>query len=943
MSVASADAAQLLALHNSPLCVRPPALKPLSEWFGDCDFNSVRSQPNHAPPNANTSPNQRPSQQQQTSPDNKSQALSQSLASLPVLGRSQPPARNPFANFGKFGTEELPSSLHLNGPNSPLNSSSIKGGRRLIDRDCAPHIARTDNLNIDGSRRKPNENSLGTGKERNANQRIPDDQGSADGKLNNNTTSNRRTLDRYVPDRDRDDARLRNRERERERDVERDKTRRSSINPRDGTTGDEQMNWRRPPPGTTAGQPTKRSTSYHQQQQQQANNPARANKDTPDTRDHSVREKDREKTINNNKYPQTSNSSNRNNNQQRAREKENTTSSQLPSSGSLATASRETPPISPNVSLTSHPTRRVKDGAWDSGEGKWEISKPSNGLRNDNGYGSSETDAIQTWKAEMKALEAQKKLAAAAATDSQDHSSTALKEEHRPAGGSAAAAIDTHVDKPDRDFHSNPSKQFDFTAISGTPDESGLTSSHPANENELAVLPRASRFAKFFDHNKDGSGQQPGSLLTDKGSPTKGAGSPSVDPENMARVLSMLQMSSKTSEPPSESAPTAQAHPSPFQLLNKAMPSNGQSPHYSRDAMGFAQLHGASATSPTAVHAPGMRSIHEAELGDRIQAADDHTLDHLLHHTHPSSSTPFANFAGDSPQRSSSAHPIGGLEDHLSSHSSADRFGHLSGSQSAANHPFGSQNGHGSQSVGSATNNQPFNLFTTNHPPHVKSPIDASFAALRNQAPHDPQMFQLRHMLHSVNSNSLTNIPAQQLAHDRSNDNQKLAFLSRQLHQQRLAIAGANSSVNGTSHGLQHLNSAPGPNGIVQLPSANGPHTAALNNLFLHHQQVPAHHPGILPPTVTFAGSPTGVQTGAGGGRPGPVGFGHPAPQMLPGLQHHPMQQPQPHPALGNNPNAVQQLFQIPLANLPPPPQQHNAQLDLMSLLNAGNQRRIGM
>lgn len=25
---------QLLALHNSPLCVRPPALKPLSEWFG---------------------------------------------------------------------------------------------------------------------------------------------------------------------------------------------------------------------------------------------------------------------------------------------------------------------------------------------------------------------------------------------------------------------------------------------------------------------------------------------------------------------------------------------------------------------------------------------------------------------------------------------------------------------------------------------------------------------------------------------------------------------------------------------------------------------------------------------------------------------------------------------------------------------------------------------
>ncbi|KAI9620669.1 hypothetical protein KEM48_008018 [Puccinia striiformis f. sp. tritici PST-130] len=401
--------AQLLALHNSPLCVRPAALKPLSEWFGDCDLTPLRA--------PSTNPNQRSNQQ--SSPENHSQALSQSAAGLPVLGRSQPPAKNPFANFGKFGTEDSPtnsfSSLHLNGPNSPLNNS-IKSGRRLMDRDCAPHIARTDNLNSDGSRRKLNDNPLGTAKERSANQqRIPDDQGSSDGKLNTSNNNNRRTLDRYVPDRDRDDARLRNRERERERDAERDKTRRTSLNPRDGPVGDEQMNWRRPPPGTTgtgspASNSNKRTTSYHQ-----TINPLEWPKIPlivviiP----FATKIETRRSTTSSLRHQ----SSNRNNNnQQRAREKEKETQvltqhrASFPLPASLLTPSRETPPMSPNVPLASHTTRRVKDGAWDSGEGKWEISKPSNGPRNDNGYGNSETDAIQTWKAEMKALEAQKKL-----------------------------------------------------------------------------------------------------------------------------------------------------------------------------------------------------------------------------------------------------------------------------------------------------------------------------------------------------------------------------------------------------------------------------------------------------------------------------------------------------------------------------------------------------
>jgi hypothetical protein len=143
------------------------------------------------------------------------------------------------------------------------------------------------------------------------------------------------------------------------------------------------------------------------------------------------------------------------------------------------------------------------------------------------------------------------------------------------------------------------------------------------------------------------------------------------------------------------------------------------------------------------------------------------------------------------------AHPLRSSED-SSHHAGTDHFSHLSAVQSSATNAFvPSQNGtashlNASQSIGSATN-QPFSLFTTNHPPHVKSPIDATFAGLRNQAAYDPQVFQLRHMLHSVNWNNLSNIPAQQLAHDRSTENQKLAFLSRQLHQQRMLL---NSTIN---------------------------------------------------------------------------------------------------------------------------------------------------
>jgi hypothetical protein len=363
-------------------------------------------------------------------------------------------------------------------------------------------------------------------------------------------------LDRYVPDCDRDDACLRNQERERERDVERDKTRRSSLNPRDGTTGDDQINWRRPPPGSTTGGPsvnnnsTKRSTSY------QANNLSRVNnKDTPNSRDHSAREKEREKTITS-KHPQSSNHANQNNNQQQARDKENTSSSQLASN---------TPPISPDVPLTSHASRRVKDGAWDSGEGKWEISKPSNG-QSGHGYGTSKTDAIQAWKAEMKALEAQKKLAAASslsAVDSQDDSSKAaedMREPKRP-----TTTLDTHsvaapvkgISKLDRDCQLTPrKKEFDFTAIGTSPipdehDGAGSHHHHHLNENDLVVLPRASRFAKFFDHHKDGAQQTGPTSKNDhhpgREIPTKAAGSPSADPENMACVLSMLQMSSKVS------------------------------------------------------------------------------------------------------------------------------------------------------------------------------------------------------------------------------------------------------------------------------------------------------------------------------------------------------------------------------------------------------------
>lgn len=843
-----------------------------------------------------------------------------------------------------------------------------------MDRDCAPHIGRGDNQTPESGKRRPPEASVGPAKDRVNNFKTVDDHQSSDSK-----PINRRTLDRYLPDRDRDEDRLRNRDRERERDSERDKNRRPNANPRDGTSGDDHLNWRRSA-GPVSSQPNnKRSVSDHH-----PINPSRGDKDH-DSRDHSAREKDREKGTNH--HAQASHPPNRNLNQQRVREREkeiggsNPSSSQLGSSTSVVSSSREAPPISPSVPLTSHLTKRVKDGAWDSGQGKWEISKPVPGFQSDGSFGTSETDAIQTWKAEMKALEAKKKLAAAAASS---QSASEALESHPPDVIQSSLKTDDGLEsqtlaskesvleldsKSDRDSPSNSSlpipsaadshqKPFSFLAPEIPPSVNPGGSNDSYDGNDLAVLPRASRFAKFFDHHKD-EGQQAESLLkvenlSQKHGPSKGPRSPSADPENMARVLSMLQMSSKqTLEPTPETAPTPQSNSS--SLLHKFLPSSGQSSHHNQDLAGFLQQQPPLLSSPTASLPQGVHPSLRIDLNDRTRPAHEVSLVQPTSATHPPSSSPFGAFSGNSQRRPSlqspPAHQMRGLEE-LSNHPPPEHFNTSSvGPLSATAHSF-SQTGYGnsggnlsaSHSI-AAPINQSFNLFSTNYPVHVKSPVDNGSNSLRNQNGLEPQMFQLQHLLHSSHTNNLGSVPSQHPAQDRNGDNQKLAFLTRQLHQQRLSpshvinqVNGANnlntlmslnngsstpaslqqpnnrqsanqfdqlpqnvveyqrvpivtppSLVNGTNHTLQHLNSSGGPNGVMHLPPTNTSHSS-LNNLLLnshHHQQVAPHHPGIIPQAVNFT-SPPG-HTNLGNVRPGPLNFAHQTPQMHPGLQHHPM------------------------------------------------------
>lgn len=259
----------------------------------------------------------------------------------------------------------------------------------------------------------------------------------------------------------------------------------------------------------------------------------------------------------------------------------------------------------------SGPTKRVKDGQWDSGEGKWEMSRQSNTYNpSTSGTGpTSETDAIQTWKAEMKAMDAKKKQAAAAAA-----AAAANPTQSTLANSSASAVIsspnaitqylastshtsdslsaqvgETSKDnipvsiRDDSQPTSSPTKSPHFASL--LPPSSLNAGSNVSGPNDdTTVLPRASRFAKFFDsssapqkeeydrasvfgkpppsapsyldtsspvaisrspldHQSNQSFNASGHLSEDSGKSLQR--SASADPENMARVLSMLQMSSQ--------------------------------------------------------------------------------------------------------------------------------------------------------------------------------------------------------------------------------------------------------------------------------------------------------------------------------------------------------------------------------------------------------------
>ncbi|KAH9808189.1 hypothetical protein DFH28DRAFT_1196714 [Melampsora americana] len=256
-----------------------------------------------------------------------------------------------------------------------------------------------------------------------------------------------------------------------------------------------------------------------------------------------------------------------------------------------------------DVLVSSAPSqgKRVKDGLWDLGEGKWEMSRQTNGGNPSAAGGlgaTSETDAIQAWKAEMKAMDAKKKQGAAAAAAanppqaisdlSPDLKKANESEQHQPSHH-FPDALNLKLAEPNHEKNAvaigdsqtpliaSPAKTPHFASLLQTNANSGPATSASADDDVVSQT-RASRFAKFFDknstqqrdENEHGFGNPPPSApshfdltlsqhnplhlqqsdhqATRSSMPNEDQGgflyrSASADPENMARVLSMLQMS----------------------------------------------------------------------------------------------------------------------------------------------------------------------------------------------------------------------------------------------------------------------------------------------------------------------------------------------------------------------------------------------------------------
>ncbi|KAI8455611.1 hypothetical protein BY996DRAFT_4580630 [Phakopsora pachyrhizi] len=1008
---------QLLALHDSPLCLPPSQLRPLSEWFGECDFTVTTkpqtTQAGQAGTNESTQPPGQRTNNFSQFENNSSNAHPTSsspnqTSTLPVLGRGQPPARNPFANFGKFGTEETSTnsfSIHLNGHSATSihTNGQHKVPRRLMDRDLAPHVVNDVEASIHQS----------TGRRANDDRQKARQIDQEQHQQTETKLPNRRNVERFAPDRELDEDRSRSSNRERDQnDKDRDNQRnnRSSGNQRDTfahhSNGDDSLQWRR---GATGNNPNSHSTTN---KRLVGDHPS--HKDTREVRDKDSsgrerdytsngREKAREKALANQNLPANPQTRTHNyQNRPREREKENSSSSnrhlshdsnlvQVPHGNT--SNNKGNSPLSPLAALPYTSRIPVKDGAWDSGDGKWEISK-QNSEQSYQGtleYNTaSETDAIQAWKAEMKAMEARKQQAVVSSSNAVDKSARAdhdvakrssSTDKHSSLAIDATDSVTIAEDPLDGalttcaslkvgESYESPKKQFSFLSTLTEPEASISAGGALTNSTlDEVFTTRASRFAKFFDNNQKDDAQAGLNYKLETATLSEAESgdraSASADPENMARVLSMLQMSSQqTVEPNLETMPSRNVISTATQFLNSNPTSHSHNNQL--DLLNFLQQQRHNSSPKSGAFSQNLSLFNEAELNDRSRTAAGVSSRASVTSNPPASATVFHGSTRRLSQQSSPVHQLRGLDDIGGGFPGEVQFKPVN--QSNPNMPNSSMStfnrllgGHtpGPQSSGAPHNNQhPSMLISNNSSQQSKGFIEEGVGARANNN-FDPQIFQLQSMLNSVSSIQ----PQQTASHDRLQDNQKLAFLARQLQQQRLSpnnmansahLANSGNLAQSFSHlSTQNLASSAGhptqlpgsanrSRGLVQIPPGNGPHSG-LGNLFLgaHHHPPSPHHPGVITPALNFAAQ-SGL-AGIGGIRPGGGGsFGHNAPQgAFAGLQPHQLGQHHHQQQLQQLQQQQQQLQQIrqavsPLASGFGNPANHQAGISL-PFLGPGN------
>ncbi|KAG0145949.1 hypothetical protein CROQUDRAFT_658057 [Cronartium quercuum f. sp. fusiforme G11] len=840
---------QLLDLANSPLCVRPEALKPLKDWFGDFEPPPFKTpQPTPTTQTLHTSfPRPQPSFQSSDGTTQLSSLPSPLNASLlPVLGRGQPPARNPFANFGKFGAEESHAGpLGLNNFGQTVTNqpnSTLKGARRGgLERDCAPHLARAENLGgatSDNQRRRVMDNSypntlttnnIANSRDRsthhNHRQNAEDGQESRGGR--------RGGTERLVQDRDRDE-----------------KGRTTGGGTREDN--DEHPHWRR---AATAAA----SNGSHQK-------PLSAREHIQSSND-SHREKDCEM-------------GNRSTNRGRLENPNpdwGTDEHLLPNSDSV------------------QPKQRAKDGAWDAGEGKWETKKSAD-----------ETDAIQAWKAEMKAMDAKKKAAAAAAAGDGGGPEPAAVRMTPTEHEQSTSPVNIKLSEPEPEHGQkiegvneesrttgSPAKTSHFASLLSVNTNIGFNGGMGADESGT----RSSRFAKFFDSSAkdehDGSRQQPLSgdshFLSDETLDESGRAlhrSASADPENMARVLSMLQMSSQSVE--------SGAQLDAAQLLRQM----------------------AGSSQPNALDSTSYPS-HQHPSPPKFNPSQPITLPTGLGGQHPSLAMSHGGYPkqdGDFTRRPTSVgnglcFPPRGTSQHPSPVNQMRALEELLAQDQLAAGFGGQQTLPGQASMNALV--QQMNLLGG------RSKAAADIHLLGQQ---------------------------QQQQQERSQESQKLAFLARQLQQQRLSPAGGSGNAILTGTGVN----------AGQMTN-RGFGNAVYNSSPIDHQRrfsgalqgIPPPPPpqnqlfAPPPPLPALYGQPQhAIMPPFGRGGPGPFGPPPPPPphHTLPprgNAQSFPNPFLGPSPGPGFNPMGVGQSFGGSQG-------QGGGQMDLMSLLNAGNHRRIG-